>query len=561
MPGVSQKIGRFEIRRQLGEGSFGAVYLAYDPDLDREVALKIPGGMTPASRAEFLKEARAAAKIMHPNVCQVFEVSKTDDNPPFIVSRFVGGGTLADYIRKANGNLPVADALKIAGKIASGLSSAHLKGIVHRDLKPGNILYDEESDDFLITDFGLAKVIANASQSSGGVKGTPLYMSPEQFGDGHKAGDVGLLSDVYSLGVILYELLTGEPPFAAGPPLAVMFAHIQTQPTPPSQKRANLGTRYDALCLKSLAKNAHERFPTVKEFGDEIRNAFRPVAPPPLPTQQVAPKPAPARKPGDLIELALPGGVKMPFAYCPSGEFLMGSPEREILRQKDELQHRVVISKGFYMGVGPVTRGQFARFVAETNYKTEAETVGGYQYRESHSTHRADCSWRTTYLGGTQSEGEPVVVVSWNDAINFCAWASKACQHEVRLPTEAEWEYACRGGTVTPYYCDSVLQNFQANFGGVLARPSLVGSCAAAAPHPWGLCDVHGNVNEWCQDWYDEKFYSRSPVTDPRCEDAGTGLHVARGGSFVDSASGCRAARRNRGRASCNAVGFRVLFS
>jgi formylglycine-generating enzyme required for sulfatase activity len=541
MPGVPTKIGRFEIRRQLGEGSFGAVYLAYDPDLDREVALKIPGGMTPASRAEFLKEARAAAKIMHPNVCQVFEVSKTDDNPPFIVSRFVGGGTLADYIRKANGNLPVADALKIAGKIASGLAAAHAKGIVHRDLKPGNILYDDEHDDFLITDFGLAKVLDDGSQSSRDGIGTPLYMSPEQCDPSR--GKIDRTADVYAVGVILYELLTGERPFS-GNKFALMYAHLNTQPKPPSENRSDLGTRYDALCLKAMAKVASERYLSAKEFGDAIRNALRPVVPPTLPATLVAPKPALERKAGDRIELTLPGGEKMPFAYCPPGAFLMGSPASEKDRRDDELQHIVVISKGFYVGVSPVTQAQWQAVMKNNPSHFKGET-------------------------------RPVEQVSWDDAQAYCQAlnALQSAGAAVRLPTEAEWEYACRGGTTTPFYFGSQLKGTQANcdgnhpYGRSAKGPSLkettpVGAYVAKFPHPWGLCDVHGNVWEWCSDLYDSDYYKLSPTTDPRCDDGKQKYRVLRGGSWYNGGLNCRAARRDWYEPATrnNLNGFRLLL-
>jgi len=399
--GAPEQVGRFLVRRLLGEGGFGAVYLAYDPDLDREVALKIPGKLTPESRAEFLSEARAAAKITHPNVCQVYDVSATDALP-YIVSRFVGGGTLIEYIRKANGRLPVADALRIAGQLADGLAAAHARGIVHRDLKPGNVLFDDATDSFLITDFGLAKVLEKESLTTGRVRGTPKYMSPEQFGDGNKAGEVGPRSDVYTLGVILYELLTGDVPFTAPHFYGLMLAHIHTKPDPPSARRAGLDMRHDALVLKALAKNANDRYDTVKAFGDAIRAALQlaPPLPSPAPSPVAPPPPAPAkggwftrlkevassaassvttallskgppefvpgaaRKPGEQYGLSVPDGAKLAFAHCPGGAFFMGSPSDEVWRNRNELRHRVTHTSAFGIGVGPVTRAEFAHFGA-----------------------------------------------------------------------------------------------------------------------------------------------------------------------------------------------------
>lgn len=237
----------------------------------------------------------------------------------------------------------------------------------------------------------------------------------------------------------------------------------------------------------------------------------------------------------------------------------MGSPESEKDRG-DEEQHRVVISKGFYMGVGPVTRGQFARFVAEANYKTEAETANEKKV------------WYSP--GFTQTDEHPVVFVSWNDALAFCAWATRPCQHEVRLPTEAEWEYACRAGTTTPFYFGSQLNGTQANCDGTfpygmsakgpnLKETTPVGKYMDKCPHPWGLCDVHGNVFEWCSDWFERDYYKRSPTTDPRCEDSEEKYPVVRGGAWNVDGAFCRAAFRGGFEQTSRAgiLGYRVLFA
>jgi formylglycine-generating enzyme required for sulfatase activity len=249
------------------------------------------------------------------------------------------------------------------------------------------------------------------------------------------------------------------------------------------------------------------------------------------------------RKPGDRIELALPGGVKMPFAYCPPGEFLMGSPASEKDRRDDELQHRVGISKGFYMGVSPVTQAQW-QAVMKNN--------------PSHF----------------KGDARPVEQVSWDDTQTYCQAlnALQSAGASVRLPTEAEWEYACRGGTTTPFYFGSQLNGTQANCNGTpygtstmgpyLEETTPVGAYAAKFPHPWGLSDVHGNVWEWCSDWYDSDYYKRRSTTDPRCDDSGRKRRVLRGGSWLYGARRCRAARRrDNGPANRTAdIGFRLLL-
>lgn len=153
-PAAQPQIGRFEIRRMLGEGAFGRVYLAFDPSLDREVAVKVPHsvGLTTEFRERFLREARATAKIHHPNVCPVYEAGVEGDLP-YIVMRLVPGGCLADLLKR--GPLTLLDALEYTRKLALGLEAAHARGVIHRDLKPANVLYDDAEREMLVADFGL----------------------------------------------------------------------------------------------------------------------------------------------------------------------------------------------------------------------------------------------------------------------------------------------------------------------------------------------------------------------------------------------------------------------
>ncbi len=220
--------------------------------------------------------------------------------------------------------------------------------------------------------------------------------------------------------------------------------------------------------------------------------------------------------------LLLPGGVEMAFAYCPPGSFLMGSPEAEAERSDDELQHEVRLTKGFFCGVHPLTQAEWRAVMGTEPSHFKGDTL-------------------------------PVESVSWDDAQAFCAKVLELTVKAVRLPTEAEWEYACRGGTATPFFWGNELNGTQANCNGNdpygtettgpnLAGTSPVGKYAGDFPHPWGLADVHGNVWEWCADWYDEEFYARSPAADPECWDGEQKYCILRGGSWDDNAWNCRAA-------------------
>jgi serine/threonine-protein kinase len=267
------KIGRYEVRELLGEGAFGRVFLAFDPRLNRPVAIKLPkpDGFTDDMRERFVREAWATATIHHPNVCPVFDVGDEGD-VPYIVMHYQPGGTLGGHLDRWK-VLPPQQAVALAQKLALGMAAAHERGVIHRDLKPANVLYDPSKHLALITDFGLARIGTRAGATAvGAVFGTPLYMSPEQARGETDA--VGPHSDVYSLGVILYRMLTGAVPFD-GSVYEILLKHNQDAPVPPSQARRGLDPRLDALVLKAMAKRPADRYPGAKAFADALADYAR----------------------------------------------------------------------------------------------------------------------------------------------------------------------------------------------------------------------------------------------------------------------------------------------
>ena len=258
-----QKIGRYEIKSELGRGGMATVYKAYDPRFEREVAVKVlPREMLHDEqfRVRFEREAKTIAALEHQAIVPVYDVGE-EEGQPYFVMRYMTGGSLSDII--ARGPMSLVAATKIIERMASALDDAHLKGIVHRDLKPGNILFDRSGDPY-ISDFGIAKITQSQSTTvtGGAIIGTPAYMSPEQA-QGEK---IDGRSDVYALGVILFEMLSGIQPYQATTPMAIVVKHI-TDPIPHIlDVNPRLPTPIETVIEKAMAKSPDDRFSSAGEL-------------------------------------------------------------------------------------------------------------------------------------------------------------------------------------------------------------------------------------------------------------------------------------------------------
>ncbi|MEQ9406666.1 MAG: bifunctional serine/threonine-protein kinase/formylglycine-generating enzyme family protein [Fuerstiella sp.] len=274
-----QKIGHFEVQSVLGEGSFGTVYKAWDPELQRTVAIKLPRRtqLLPETARKVLREARAAAAVSHPNVVAVHEVGQHEDLI-YIACQFIEGVTLRDYLRAHV--LTPEESAKLLIELLRAIQVFHDRGIIHRDLKPGNILLDTVGKPY-VADFGLARHEDGGEQSvthSGHIAGTLLYMSPEQA-RGEVRG-VSNRTDIYAMGVILYEMLTGNRPFQSTSSQALIYHILTDDPTPPRRIKRQIPRDMETICLKALEKHADQRYASAAEMADDLQRFLdrRPIA-------------------------------------------------------------------------------------------------------------------------------------------------------------------------------------------------------------------------------------------------------------------------------------------
>ena len=268
--------GRFQLRSLLGAGGMASVYLAYDSVLDRQVAVKTLHtelGREQSFRERFRREAQSVAKLTHTNIVSVFDSGEDEIDGslvPYIVMEYVEGKplrTVLDEDIAQFGAMPADRALKITGDVLAALEVSHEMGLVHRDIKPGNVMLTKRGV-VKVMDFGIARAMQSGVTSmtqTGMVVGTPQYLSPEQaLGRG-----VDARSDLYSVGIMLFELLTGRLPFDADSPLAIAYAHVQEEPVAPSSINQSVPPAVDALIARSLKKNPNERFPSADSMHDE----------------------------------------------------------------------------------------------------------------------------------------------------------------------------------------------------------------------------------------------------------------------------------------------------
>ncbi|QEL20957.1 bifunctional serine/threonine-protein kinase/formylglycine-generating enzyme family protein [Limnoglobus roseus] len=612
-PGLS--IGPYRVADLLGEGAMGRVFRATHMRLGREVALKVIRRdklANPLTVRRFQQEIRAVAQLSHPNVVMAFDADEANGDH-FLAMEFVDGTDLTKLVRE-RGPMPIPVACDYIRQAALGLHHAYERGMVHRDVKPSNIIA-AKTGQVKVLDLGLAMLnTATASESStrvtqeGFVLGTPDFLAPEQA---QNPQQVDTRADVYALGTTLFYLLTGQTPYEGGNSTEKLLKHITD---PPPQLLARMPTappQLDAIIQWMTAKDPRHR----PQTPVEVAHALLPFCPPPppgthphqaLPPAPVAPvfaldpkgsshlfmlpaSEAPARirersrKSGSLTgwlvglvalvtfgvggyvvyrlafladppptaEYTNPLGMKL--VLVPPGKFLMGSPDSERGRGFDEGPvGEVTLENAYYIGATEVTNGQFQQLMGKSPARTAVRIRGATDY--------------------------PVETVTWAEAVEFCKKLTERDRTKrrgwaYRLPTEAEWEYACRAGTTTAYPSGDQLLPAQGETFDPLGKddpppddpnakspgqPSKVGQAKANA---FNLLDCPGNVAEWCSD-----FYARSYPAGPRVNPTGpaTGdVRAVRGGAFDSPAARCRSAARAGHPPDTRepSIGFRVVLA
>lgn len=616
--GKSLAVGPYRILDLIGEGGMGRVFRAQHTRLGREVALKVIRReklANPMTVRRFRQEIQAVAHLSHPNVVLAFDADEAGGDH-YLAMEFVDGIDLTKLVRD-KGPLPIPLACDYVRQAALGLHHAYERGLVHRDVKPSNMIA-AKTGQVKVLDLGLAMLneapggedAARVTQE-GFVIGTPDFLAPEQA---QNPLNVDTRADIYALGATLYYLLTGKVPYEGANPTEKLMKHV-TDPPPQLLKRLpSAPPQLDQLIQWMMAKDPNARPQTPLQAAHALApfspgaaaqapsGSFPPVAqyPPahapamtldPSGSSQVfrlPPSEAPARvrersrggnsrtawlvglvatvavvvlgyclykfavMPDPAPEKEYANALGMKFVLMKPGTFKMGSPESETGRGVEEgPAGDVTLDRAFYIGTTEVTNGQFQQLMGKSPAWTAGRVRGGTEW--------------------------PVEQVTWIEAQEYCKKLNERDRSrrrgwDYRLPTEAEWEYAARGGTATPFAHGADLlpehgETVQRAMGEVpdddakpkaVEMPAKVGQSKANA---FGLHDVHGNVSEWCQDYY-ARGYPEGPRTNPIGPATGD-LRAVRGGAFDEPAARSRSAARRglQAEARDRGVGFRVVLA
>jgi len=549
--------GRYRIEAYIHSGGMGAVYKAYDQLHRRLVAVKENTWITHTLlREQFQREAALLARLgVHEVLPQVFDYF-TEDVRQFLVMQYIEGEDLEKRLQRLRGPLELAQVLEWTDKVLGALNYLHTfePQVIHRDIKPANLKLTPDGKIFLL-DFGLAKNATTPTLPGGSFPGfTRDYSPPEQ----RKGTGTDERSDIYALGATLYHLLTDKPPYES--PLRETLIQRGLSDPQPAVDEANpqVPRAIAEVIRRAMSVDPADRYGSAVEMREALSRAQTPQLFPDEQTfefitvkvneqgQEVERRTGQAR----CSTSDLGGGVTLEMVEISGGTFTMGSPDAEKERYGGEgPQHQVTV-RPFLIGKYQLTQAQWRAVAGLPKVDRDLN---------------ADPS-------NFRGDDLPVEQVSWEEAVEFCARLSLKTGETYRLPSEAEWEYACRGGTVTPFAFGETITpqivNYNGNYPygsapkGIYREKTIpVGSLGVA--NGFGLYDMHGNVWEWCQDVYHEN-YNGAPADGSAWMSGGNqGLRVLRGGSWNYDGCGCRAAYRDRSAPGVRGFkfGFRVVVS
>lgn len=516
---IGTSLGSYKILDLIGQGGSGRVYRAEHGFIQREAAIKMLRADLDASdvqHEQFLHEARTIAQMRHPHIVQLYDFGKVHDTY-YMVMEYVQGDSLETKLKTAqtSGRLvPGVEVWRIIKQMGEALTYIHEQGVIHRDIKPANILLTQDGN-VVISDFGVAKLLAGyGNTTTGTITGTPAYMSPEQA----LGKPIDHRADLYSMAVIVYEMLVGRVPFRGTLPVTVILKHLHESVPPLRQFNPAVPQHVEAVLLKVLSKRPENRYQSVAEFQRALAGASRTI------------RHEPTSASADQVSTVVgPDGKE--YIYVPAGEFLMGSREED-----DTPSHKVFVD-GYYVSRYPVTNAEYHAFVEATGHTRPEHWQGGIYP-----------AWAADH---------PVVYVSWHDAAAYCRWARG------RLLSEAEWEKAARGTDERRYPWGNTFDSARCNSReSDIKDGTRVGKYSPSGDSPYGVSDMAGNVWEWVLDWFAPAYGDSSLAHNPMGPATGR-AKVIRGGSYYNNERLVTCFARDHALPEICAVnyGFRVRLS
>ena len=548
---------RYTIVARLGKGAMGTVYLATDKHIGQDVALKMLSSelaLDAAMLERFKREAEALRQLKHPNIVGFLDAFEHGEHY-VIVMEYIPSGSLYDLIRA--GPLPIDRASQIALDLCDALIRAHRLNIVHRDIKPDNVMIDRDGTPKL-ADFGVARLIEGTRMTHTGTKvGTPYYMAPEAW----KGETIDAQSDIWSLGVMIFEMLVGKVPFDGDSEFAVMTKICTTPPPDLKKLRADVSPGLVKIITRMLTREKDLRYQTVREVAVDLERG-EPATTPFSPRSKTASKKKENKKPAvlpkniigvtSLVILALglvvvymmysqgrfgePSSTQfsatdtsipasptsalgigsttisekdgMVMVYVPAGEFTMGSENGEDVEKP---AHTVTLD-AFWIDQTEVTNAMYAKCVSDGECDRPDSTAS---YTQS------------DYFGNSEFDKFPVIHVSWDVANVYCSWAER------RLPTDAEWEKAARGENARTYpWGNEPPNNSLLNYNNAVGDTTEVGKFPTGAS-PYDAYDMAGNVREWVSSLHQPYPYDATDGREDLSADGSRVLRAAHGSFFT----------------------------